>query len=453
MSDYKKSQKYLESFVNYEKKAFYPYKKTLKLERVQLLLERLNISYQRLKVIHIAGTKGKGSTAYFCANILASLGYKTGLYTSPHLYDFRERIQIVTSNQKPEVRGQRSEKIDSKTRIISKIDVVRIVEEARPTLEKLRKHKIHEAPTFFEIYTAIAFKYFLEQNCDFVVLETGLGGRLDATNVVKPLVSIITHLGYDHMDKLGNKLSDIAYEKAGIIKNNIPVVSAQQQKTALNEIRKKCKATKSPIYIYKKDFLAKRIVLKNDCTSFDFSFLNNNYKNIKISLKGLCQVENAVLSLAAMVLLKEKGIIKQQEYFRQGITATYLPGRFEVVSKKPLTVIDIAHNPLSFVALKENLEIYFPKKKIILIFAASQDKDVKAMLKNFPYDEIILTKFSNPRAMPPNAIKDICKLVEPSITDNFNEAYCLARELWDKQSIVVVAGSLFLVAECRNLSC
>ncbi len=434
---YTKAKAYLDSFINYERKLNYSYKKSCKLKRMHWLLEVLDIPYQKLKVIHIAGTKGKGSTANFCANILASQGFRVGLYTSPHFFDFRERIMIKSARDQD--------------RMISKNDVINITEEFRSRLEKIKIPESLGRVSFFEIYTAIAFKYFLDEGLDFVVLETGLGGRLDATNVVKPRVSIITHIGYDHTDKLGKRLADIAREKAGIIKKKIPLVCSPQRPSALREIKNKCRIQDSSLYVFGRDFFPQNIRLKKDCTLFDFKSPQHYLKDVRIDLKGRCQVENICCALKAVLLLKDKGLIREVPQFKGKIQGHYLPGRFEIVSRQPLVVMDIAHNPSSFAVLCDNLRFYFPDKKVILIFGCSKDKDVRAMLKKISYHKIILTKSSNPRAYSPEEIKKICNLKEAFLTKDIKEAIALAHKIYTKDSAITISGSLFLVAEAKKI--
>jgi dihydrofolate synthase/folylpolyglutamate synthase len=329
--------------------------------------------------------------------------------------------------------------------LISKRDVALIVGEMRPILEKLKKNKEYEAPSFFEVYTALALKYFLKQKCDFAVLETGLGGRLDATNVVTPLVSVITHIGYDHMDKLGNTLSEIAHEKAGIIKRNVPVVSAPQEKNVLTVIKKKCKKMRAPLLVLGKNFHARNIRIENNRTWFDFSKDNFQLKDTVINIKGRVQVENAACALAAASFL-----IKNAVFLREGSKDAFLEGRFEAVSKNPLTIVDVAHNLSSFKAVNDNLKTYFPGRKVILIFGASKDKDVKKMLKVINYDTIILTTFRNPRAFTSGEIRDICGLKNAPITSGIKEAYNLAKRLYNNGSLILISGSFFLVAEAKK---
>lgn len=437
---------YLDTFVNYERKTDYSYGKTLKLQRVERLLKDLNIDYKKLKSIHIAGTKGKGSTATFCANLLAGAGYRTGLYTSPHFFDFRERIQIL--DKRPKTEGQRP---GIKSCLISKNDVVRLAKEMRPQLEKLRFTKKLGALSFFEVYTALAFKYFLEKDVDFVVLETGLGGRLDATNVTTPLVSIITHIGYDHMDKLGTTLGEIAKEKAEIIKKNIDVVSALQAPSVGEVISRKARQMKSSLFVFGEAFKSTNEYLNNRHTTFDFHFGPQKIQGSKILLRGKYQIENASLAMASVFLLKGKGIATGNFNFKEALYNSFLEGRFEVLKNKPLIVADVAHNEPAFRALSENLKLYYPGKKIILIFAAANDKDVKKMLKKIKYKHLILTCFNNPRSFKPQELKDICNIKTARLAEDINKALEIAKQLYNNDSIIVISGSLFLVSEAKKL--
>lgn len=472
----KAAEEYLNSFINYEKKTRFSYKRSLKLERVKILFHALQIPYKKLKVIHIAGTKGKGSTAVFCANLLASAGYKVGLYTSPHFFSFRERIKIVC------LKNKKNKGIEFKNQAITEAELDRILEKIRPFLEGWRVTPLEKTAdfnpvrkylfngvreqsslsgsveklgklTFFEVYTAIAFKYFVEKNVDFVVLETGLGGRLDATNIVNPLVCIITHIGYDHTDKLGNKLKDIAYEKAGIIKSRIPVILPFQRKSALRVIKKKCMEKKAPGFFLGRHFKAENIRIRKNCTFFDFKFRNFKLRNLKIRLRGKCQIENACCGLTAVFLLKETGAIEDKIGFKKSVYDCFLAGRFETIKKDPLTILDIAHNVSSVSVLRDNLELYYPSKKIILIFACSKDKDAKKILKKINYSYLILTRFHNLRSYDPWEIKKICNLKQVFIAKDIKEAIEAAKKVYKRNSIIVVSGSMFLVSEAKKLSC
>jgi len=440
INNYRAATAYLNSFVNYERRSFFPYQKSLKLKRVYLLLRSLGVPYPDLKAIHIAGTKGKGSSACFCAAALAAGGYKTGLYTSPHLYDFRERIKIVISHKSSVI-----------SKLISRKDVVRIVEEFR---KKLKKSKLPEElgeVSFFEIYTALAFKYFLKKKVDVAVLETGLGGRLDATNVVKPLVSLITHIGYDHTDKLGKSLAAIAAEKAGIIKRRIPVVCAPQEESVRKVIASRCRERQAPLFMFGRDFKTRNIRLKKEYTLFDFEFAGRTFKNLKIYLRGEKQVENAALSLAAGCLLKDKLADKGGFKFKSGLKSAILAARFETVSKNPLIVADIAHNVSSAAALNANLKTYFPSRKAIVVFAAAKDKDVRKMLAEIDFAGLILTRFGNPRSFTPEELRRISGIKKACTAGSVKAALKKALELYASDCIIVITGSLFLVSEAKRL--
>ncbi|MEI8349589.1 MAG: folylpolyglutamate synthase/dihydrofolate synthase family protein [Candidatus Omnitrophota bacterium] len=438
------AQAYLNSFVNYERNVKFPYAKTLKLDRVETLLERLRISYQSLRVIHIAGTKGKGSTAYFCAHVLAASGFRVGLYTSPHFFNFRERIVI----KKPVCSGQRTVVKDT---CIAEKDVVEIVRGMQPELERLRYKKTLGMLSFFEVYTAIAFTYFLKNHLDFVVLETGLGGRLDATNVVTPLCSVITHIGYDHIDTLGTSLASIAREKAGIIKHAVPVIVASQRVSVYRQIRKRALKQRTPAFFFGREIKATEIRLGKNSTTFNFHYNGIALKNIKICLRGKYQIENASLAIASIMVLQQQGYVRGSVLFRQGLRDAFVAGRFETVKRNPLIVVDVAHNPSAFTALAENLKLYFPAKKIILIFAASRDKDVRHMLDKIKYTQLILTRFSNPRSFTPDEIRSRCRIKNTLIASDVKEALGMARQFCTREHAIVISGSLFLVSEAKRI--
>jgi len=439
ISNFSDVKSYLDGFINYEKKTNYPYAKTLKLKRMEHLLGSLGINYKKNKDIHVAGTKGKGSTACFCANCLAEAGYKTGLYTSPHFFDFRERIKILTRGSHAVVGS-----------LISKRDVTRLVKEMQPRLEKIRYTSALGALSFFEVYTALAFKYFLEKKIDFAVLETGLGGRLDATNVTVPLVSIITHIGYDHMDKLGKTLSSIAKEKAGIIKRNVDVVCARQAPSVHRVISERARKMNAELFTFGAAFRSANEHLGLRHTAFDFCFGSENVCGAKIFLKGKYQIENASLAMASIFRLKEKGVMRGSVNFKKALAGSYLPGRFEILKNNPRIISDIAHNEPSFRALSQNLKTYYPKKKIILIFAASNDKDIKKMLSRISYKHLIVTSFNNPRSFRPQEIKNICRVKKVYLAEDVKKALEIGKQLYDNGSVIVISGSLFLVSEARR---
>ena len=442
---YKQVQGYLDSFINYEKKPPAAYGRLIKLARMRRLLEGSAVDPAGLKTIHIAGTKGKGSTAQFCAHILAAAGNPTGLYTSPHFWDFRERIQSVVGPATG-LAGARWPLVVS--RKISKKDVARIVTGLKPALERLKKDKKLGPPTFFEVYTVLAFKYFIER-VDWAVIETGMGGRLDATNVINPRVAVITHIGYDHTQVLGNTLEKIAREKAGIIKPGVPLVCAPQRSSVTKVIRKVCGKRNASMFVLGRDFKAVNVRLGRKITRFDFVGFGRRLKDLRIGLRGVCQVQNACLSVAACVLSKAPDVTEKT--LRVGLAGARLPGRFEIISRDPLVVADVAHNPSSFAVLQENITRYYPGKKVILIFAASSDKDVAGMLKQLKYDRLILTGFKSPRSFQPQEIAERCRIVNVMIEPDAANALKKAKEFYGKNSLILVSGSLFLAAEVKQI--
>ena len=439
LNNYRQAKDFLESFVNYEHVSFFPYLRRTKLRRMQMLLEHLHIPLETLKAVHIAGTKGKGSTANLVSCLLASAGFRVGLYTSPHLFDLRERIQTVVSH-KSQVAG----------RLIPRQDFLQIINEIRPKLKKLKLPKDLGMVSFFEVYTAVAFKYFIKRRVDLAVLETGLGGKLDATNVIQPEVCIITHISYEHTYILGRRLEDIACQKAGIVKKGVPVVCSCQRPAVVKVIKRVCRKKNAPFILLGRDFCIENIRLKNEYTFFDFRFKNYRFKDLKIQLKGKYQAENAACAMAAVVLMSPEINEEKLDNFKRGLGQCNLEGRFEIVSRKPLIVVDIAHNISSFSVLSDNLKFYFPAKRIILIFACSKDKNVRRMLPVIPYSQLIITSFDNPRSFSPQELKRVCNTKGAYLADSVRGAFELAKGLYTKESIIVVSGSLFLVSEAKR---
>jgi len=294
----------------------------------------------------------------------------------------------------------------------------------------------------------LAFKYFIER-VDWAVIETGMGGRLDATNVINPRVAVITHIGYDHTQVLGNTLEKIAREKAGIIKPGVPLVCAPQRSSVTKVIRKVCGKRNASMFVLGRDFKAVNVRLGRKITRFDFVGFGRRLKDLRIGLRGVCQVQNACLSVAACVLSKAPDVTEKT--LRVGLAGARLPGRFEIISRDPLVVADVAHNPSSFAVLQENITRYYPGKKVILIFAASSDKDVAGMLKQLKYDRLILTGFKSPRSFQPQEIAERCRIVNVMIEPDAANALKKAKEFYGKNSLILVSGSLFLAAEVKQI--
>jgi len=448
---YRQALEYLESFINYEKLARYPYKESLKLERLKGFLAAIGNPQDSLRCIHVAGTKGKGSTCAFIAYILRQAGYKTGLYTSPHLSDFRERIRIL----KPVKEVDSASSADFEG-MISVKSVTDLTARLKPVIDRYNRACRYGPLSFFEVYTSLAFMYFKEERADFVVLETGLGGRLDATNCANSLVYAITPISYEHTQKLGNTLKEIAAEKAGIIKGHkvtrsqghtTIAIAAPQKKEALTVIKAKCKEAGARLYEVGKDIK----YTKHD-GSFNIKGIFEGYRGLKIRLYGEHQLINASVAVAAVEALRFFGRVVKAEQIKEGLLNTVWPGRCEILSRRPLIVLDGAQNVASASALKKTIKTDFRYKKLILVLGISSDKDIKGVCSQLYdlADKAILTKADNPRAARPNELAGYFKGKETYITQSVKEAKAMALRLADKKDLILITGSLFVVGEARN---
>jgi dihydrofolate synthase / folylpolyglutamate synthase len=436
---------YLKSFINYEKITDWSYKESFKLKRFRDFLAVIGDPQEGLKCVHVAGSKGKGSTCAFISYILREAGYKAGLYTSPHLNDFRERIRIL--NPKSQIPNHKSG--GDFEGMIPKKELLRLVKRLKPVIDKFNLRLKQEPLTFFEVYTALAFVYFKEKKVDFAVLETGLGGRLDATNTVNPLVCVITPISYEHTRQLGSTLRQIATEKAGIIKGrNLVVISAPQEKEALKVIKRKCKHTGARLYEVGKD-----IKYQKTGNTFTVFGLNAIYPDLRTRLLGSHQLINASAAIGAVEALS---FYRSQaaNFIREGLYNTVWPGRCEVISKKPLIILDGAQNAASARVLKKAIKEKFPYKKLVLVLGVCNDKDIKGICREFYdfSDKIILTKADNPRASEPRELAGYFSGKEFYITVGTKEAKSKALSLAGKQDLILVTGSLFVVGEFRDTS-
>ncbi|TRZ95002.1 bifunctional folylpolyglutamate synthase/dihydrofolate synthase [bacterium] len=446
---YRQAVQYLETFINYEKVPTWPYKESCKLERIKDFLSLLDNPQYSLKCLHVAGTKGKGSTCAFLAYILRQAGYRVGLYTSPHLSDFRERIRILTPNTK-----HQTPNIDFEG-MISEEAIVNLVSRLKPAIEQCSRYSKYGPLSFFEIYTVLGFIYFKEKKTDFVVLETGLGGRLDATNTVSPLVCAITPISYEHTQKLGNTLQEIAAEKAGIIKSfqslafsrQPIVISAPQEKAAMQVIRRKCRQAKAKLYEVGKQIIYRK--LKNE---FRVRGIRGQYPHLKIKLIGEHQLINAAVAIGVIESLRNYGTNINVESIRSGLYNVVWPGRCEVIARNPQVVLDGAQNVASMRALKKAIKENFRYKRLVLILGISNDKDIKGICSEIGSlaDEIILTRASNPRAACPRLLADYFRGKSLHITNSPKEAKKIASRIVRREDLILVTGSLFVVGEFRN---
>ena len=419
---------YLYSYVDYSlKHSSEMAKAEFNLDRMFALLNLLGNPHQAYPILHVAGTKGKGSTSALCASALTAAGYKTGLYTSPHLLDYVERIQVD---------GQP----------ISHQMLVDLVEEIKPAVDRIEKL------TTFEITTALAFLAFAKLGCTAAVFEVGLGGRLDATNVVTPRVSVITSLSMDHMAVLGNTLAKIAGEKAGIIKDGVPVVSAPQKDEALEVIMRVARSKGSRLTLVGKNLTFESIDHSLDGQSLKIHAPNlqpSNLPTFHLPLLGDHQRVNAATAYAA---LRASGLNVPDEAIQRGFAQVQWPARFEVARREPPVIFDSAHNDDSFARLRETLETYFPDKMVYLIFGASEDKNIPGMFREMKsrIRRLIVTRANHPRALEVEKIQGLADQagVPSEAAEPVEAALARALELSQKDgSIVLSAGSMFVTAE------
>lgn len=395
----------------------------LGLETTRQLLRLMDNPQDSLRFIHIAGTNGKGSVAAMTHSVLSAAGYRTGLYTSPHLVSFCERFQV---------NGQ----------AIAEADVVRLVEQIKPLLQQVAEHPEFRAPTFFETVTAIALQYFREKGVEVVVWETGLGGRLDATNVVTPLVSVITNIAFDHTEYLGETLSQIAYEKSGIIKPRVPVVTAAEA-DALQVIRTTCAEQRSALKI-----VAANHIRGREMVSPRQHFNLAGYGTIEIPLLGEHQTVNCATAVAA---LETSGLPVTAEQVREGLRRTNWPGRFQIVNQDPVVVLDGAHNAAAAEKLAATLREHFAGRPLTLILGVLRDKNYDRMCQILAplAERVFCVPVNSERTSDPDQLARWCQAANAqarvSVCRNVAEAY--GEAVTQPGNIIVITGSLFLVGE------
>ncbi|HNT55138.1 MAG TPA: folylpolyglutamate synthase/dihydrofolate synthase family protein [Anaerolineaceae bacterium] len=443
---YQQSLDYLYSFVDYSlthNLRFSPEK--FDLARMHDLMARLDNPHQQYPVIHVAGTKGKGSTAAMIAAVLQSAGYRVGFYTSPHLEDFNERIQVNGES-------------------ISRADLVDLVAQLRPHAAAV------ERITTFELTTALGFLYFARARVDVAVVEVGLGGRLDATNVVTPLVSVITSLSYDHMAVLGNTLAQIAAEKAGIIKPGRPVVLAPQKEEARLVVERIAAERAAPLTQVGRDVLfapwthslegQSLLIWSAEEQSLVDDFIESggrsNWQPVRLTipLLGHHQVENAATAYTALRTANAAGLPISEAAVQQGLRQTNWPGRFEVLRRDPPLVIDSAHNRDSALKLRLAVDDYFPGKRVVLLFGASEDKDIPGMFAELMPRvwQVIATQSIHPRAMPPEQLVALAHQfgVRARVVLPLEAALTEALQLAGSEALVLATGSIFVAAAVRS---
>jgi dihydrofolate synthase/folylpolyglutamate synthase len=398
------------------------------LTQVEKILEALGNPHREVQVIHIAGTNGKGSTAAMIASILQKEGYRVGLYTSPHLVRFSERIKIngkeIEKEEVAALTGWMREKIDSSG--------------------------IASPFTFFDFTTAMALLYFKQKMVDLAVLEVGLGGRLDSTNVVNPLVSVITNIAKDHEEHLGKSLLKIAKEKAGIIKKGRPLITASTQPQVLRLFSKICQEMEAPLYQVGKEFHYEQ----NEPGRFNYEGLHRKLWNVYVHLKGGHQIVNATTALGAMEVLEDLGYPVSIDAMMDGLKEVQWPGRLEVVCSSPQVVLDGAHNPAGAVVLRKSLENEFRFRRLILLIGMMKDKDIESFLRQLVpiADHLIFSKPHLDRAAPPSSLKKILGGMggKAEVIDDLSDAIDRGLSLAGGEDLLCITGSLYVVGEAKT---
>jgi len=430
--DYQQALDYIYSYIDYEIESRLAYNEAnYDLRRMYELLARLGNPHRHARSVHIAGTKGKGSVAAMVASVLDASGYTTGLYTSPHLTYLNERIRV-------------------NGRLISDEELVALVEKAKPDIEVVDGKATYGHLTTFEVMTALAFAYFKSRGVDFQVLEVGLGGRLDATNVIQPEVCIITSVSLDHTEVLGNSLAEIAAQKVGIIKPGSVVVSSPQFGEVDRVIDDVCRNYAVSLVRVGRDVTWQGLDFDSDRQLFEVKGRLGSYK-LTLPLLGYYQLENAATAVAALEVLVERGFNVSPGSMADGLARTKWPGRFQVLSHNPLLVVDGAHNPASARKLKQSLKQYFDFDQAILVIGTSLDKDIAGIVSElFPlFNKVIITRSRHPRAAEPEPVlAEFARHgVEAQVVDDVPSALSLSLALAGKKDLICVTGSLFVVAE------
>ncbi|PKG21678.1 bifunctional folylpolyglutamate synthase/dihydrofolate synthase [Niallia nealsonii] len=403
------------------------------LTRMNMMMEKLNFPESQLKTVHIGGTNGKGSTVTYLRCILESGGLTVGTYTSPYIEQFNERISI---NGEP----------------ISDEEIIKLCNILYPIVAEMDQMDIG-GPTEFEIITAMSFYYFaFIKPVDIVIYEVGLGGRFDSTNIIHPILSIITSIGLDHTAILGDTYEEIAREKAGIIKKNTPIIAAIKQEEALAEIIKKAEKENAPIYFLNKHFVIADPISWKQGESFTFQTAAEKLENLQLSMMGKHQIENASLAVMAAILLK-KEIFPQisQEHIRMGLKEAKWPGRFEMVSENPLVILDGAHNEEGVQALTTELTKRFKDKNKTIIFAALSDKKTDKMIHQLDgiADKIIFVSFDYPRAATCQELYKESHHQQKAYSTDWKKSINEQLEEIEDDSMLIITGSLYFLSAVK----
>jgi len=443
--------RFLDDRVDFERQMSVPYRaKEFKLDHIRQLLARLGNPHHGLPIVHIAGTKGKGSTAAMTGAVLTAAGYRTGVYTSPHLDRVEERIAVDGSP-------------------CSSDEFVALVARVAPAVEAMDREATacsspDSGPTYFDVTTAMALVHFADRKVDAAVLEVGLGGRLDSTNVCEPLVSVITSISFDHTKLLGSTLESIAREKAGIIKPGVPVVSSAVSPEPQEVIRHVCREKGCRLVELGVDFDSTydpphQVESAPGMGKMDFHYRvagrEHQYRNVLLKLLGRHQAANAAVALAALAELRALGWAIPEQAVHDGLAQVVWPARVELVARRPAIIVDAAHNLASVDALTRVLDESFSAPRRLLVFATTREKDAPGMLSLLVsrFDHVVFTRYlSNPRAVPPQELETIAAELTGRRYPVFDEpaaAWDAIRAIAAPDDLICVTGSFFIAAEMR----
>lgn len=432
--DYQETLCYLNGLINYEKFSDYNYAKAYNLDRIEKILLHLDNPHKRYPSVIISGTKGKGSSVCMLSSVLNAADIRTGRFVSPHLVSVRERI---------EVGGKYISKREFSS-ILSRIKKVIIRDRLKPV-------------TFFEVLTAAAFLYFAQRKVEIAVLEVGLGGRLDATNVTRPSIAGIMPISYDHTHLLGTLLKDIAQEKCGIIHSRSSVVSGPQRPEVLSIIKRAVSRKKADLLVVGKDVISSNITISLSGTRFDLKTGNDLYKQLYTPLVGRHQAINVAVAICLLDQIKRRfGFKVEKRHVRRGLADVDLPGRFQVLSRKPYIILDGAQNRASAKALRAACDEIFKKRCSCIVLGVSADKDVEAIIRELSplAERIIFTRADSPRALEPELLARKAAFLRNRyyLCYDIKDALKFANAFAERDGIILVTGSLFLAKETLEVA-
>ncbi|MBM7701345.1 bifunctional folylpolyglutamate synthase/dihydrofolate synthase [Metabacillus iocasae] len=406
----------------------------LGLERMEWMLTQLGNPHHNIRTVHVAGTNGKGSTVSYLRNILQQAGYRVGTFTSPYIETFNERISV---NGVP----------------ISNDEMIELVNEVKSVVDAVEETE-YGAPTEFEVITLMSFLYFGKKNeMDYVIYEVGLGGRFDSTNVIQPILTIITNIGFDHMNILGNTVEQITSEKAGIVKQGIPLITAVEQEGAKAVIQHVVEEHRAPLYQLGRDLHIERYETLTDGERFTLQTPFQSLSTLELSMFGYHQVKNASLATTAALYLKSLGAHIEDENIYKGLRQTKWNGRFEQVRTNPLTIIDGAHNPEGIESLLSTLRLHYEDRNIHIIFSCLKDKESKEMIASLESiaASITFTSFEFERAATGQALYEVSNHERKQYVENWQEAIEIVTEqLRDEKDVLIITGSLYFISQIRG---